>query len=221
MKYGAPITCQPSADIWSVGVIVHLMLTGVYPFASGKGDDADQVYCDNVIYGGSVDYNGEHWSNVSNTAKEFMRSLLHKSRRKRTTASLALDHEWLNATFVPSQDAHHSAQRRNAQRRRTDRQASNRAAGGLQDEAHRPNPDRTRARPVRNSNVTSSRRERGALHQNENGEPQRKRRSSMFSFFGRLSKSREKDKEDTGEGKEGSSGHRQHRKLPKKSWSRG
>jgi len=84
-KYGA------SCDLWSVGVITFVLLTGCFPFFSDD-DNIAKIY--HKIQ--NVDYN---WNDcpetVSPTAKHFITHLLVKDPQSRLTASQALKHPWI------------------------------------------------------------------------------------------------------------------------------
>lgn len=82
-------------DMWSVGVIAYLLLSGVHPFNS-----VDQS-CDEVLqkieaglqFGDGV--STLNWSNVSEHAKDFIQRLLIVDPLSRMTASQASVHPWL------------------------------------------------------------------------------------------------------------------------------
>lgn len=78
-----------SADLWSVGVIGYILLSGYSPF---NGDN-DQEVIEAIL---RCEYTFIHgWDSVSDDALEFIRSLLMKNPRKRLTADEALMHPWL------------------------------------------------------------------------------------------------------------------------------
>jgi len=76
------------ADMWSIGVIVYMLLTGSPPF---HGSD-DEVL--KKIKAGSV-----HWSSrfnrLSTPAKSFLQALLVLDPAKRLSAQEALEHPWI------------------------------------------------------------------------------------------------------------------------------
>jgi calcium-dependent protein kinase len=89
-------------DLWSMGVIVFVLLSGRMPFG-GHEDIAVQE----DIRRGRYSFKSEHWANVSQTAKDFVKGLLVVDPSKRLTSSTALDHAWLKASFevvTPSTD---------------------------------------------------------------------------------------------------------------------
>jgi len=77
-------------DLWSLGVIVFMLLAGYPPF---YGDDDQMRSC---IIAGNVDWQHKRrWSKVSQTAIDFVRSLLVKDPELRLDAIGALNHHWL------------------------------------------------------------------------------------------------------------------------------
>ena len=68
--------CDWSADLWSIGVITYIMLSGLSPFL---GDTQQQTY-ENIV---AVDYtfDEEGFENSSDLAKDFIQKLLVKEPR--------------------------------------------------------------------------------------------------------------------------------------------
>jgi len=79
-----------SCDIWSVGVITYIMLSGRPPF-NGPSDDV--IF--KMIRRGRYSMSSSLWTNISDEAKDFIRCLLVRERSKRCTADMALNHPWL------------------------------------------------------------------------------------------------------------------------------
>jgi len=77
-------------DMWSVGVITYILLCGFPPF-----------YQDNIpllfesIMTADYDYPAEYWDHISDSAIDFIDSLLVVNPKKRLTAEQALQHKWL------------------------------------------------------------------------------------------------------------------------------
>ncbi|KAK1858066.1 hypothetical protein I4F81_000680 [Pyropia yezoensis] len=80
-----------AADLWSLGVITHVLLVGFPPF-----DDADLVQLVQKVKFAHVRLTGDEWSRVTPAARAFVASLLVRDPTARLTAVRALQHEWLS-----------------------------------------------------------------------------------------------------------------------------
>lgn len=78
-------------DLWSLGVITHIMLTGVSPF---YGDGTEKSIIESAMKG-NINYNIRHWEKISSSAKDFVDNLLKVDVRKRFDSKKALSHPWL------------------------------------------------------------------------------------------------------------------------------
>mmetsp|Transcript_57570 Transcript_57570/g.108495 ORF Transcript_57570/g.108495 Transcript_57570/m.108495 type:complete len:579 (-) Transcript_57570:88-1824(-) len=76
-------------DLWSLGTIVFLLLSGKEPFL---GNVKEMM---RSIVKGRYDMKGEEWSKVSDQGKDFVRSLLKVNPDERLTAEKALQHPWI------------------------------------------------------------------------------------------------------------------------------
>ncbi|XP_041029506.1 serine/threonine kinase 17a like [Carcharodon carcharias] len=81
-----------ATDMWSIGVLVYVMLTGISPFL---GDDKQTTYLN--ISKVDIDYSEDIFEGISNLALDFIQSLLIKDPRKRAKAEQCLDHPWLSS----------------------------------------------------------------------------------------------------------------------------
>jgi len=99
VHYCAPEVINQSygleADLWSVGVLAYQLLTGKLPFGGGPNftKTREEVY--EAILHQELDFETEEWDLVSNDAKDFVRSLLTRSRSDRPTSLEALQHRWI------------------------------------------------------------------------------------------------------------------------------
>ncbi|XP_075258081.1 myosin light chain kinase, smooth muscle-like [Convolutriloba macropyga] len=79
-----------TTDMWSVGVITYILLSGISPF---MGENMGETYGNvvNVRY----DFEDDSFETCSPEAKVFIQDLLIKEQSKRISAETALKHKWL------------------------------------------------------------------------------------------------------------------------------
>ena len=80
-----------ASDMWSVGVIAYVLLSGLSPF---MGDDAAETYCN--VSRAEFDFDEPEFEAISAEAKNFIGGLLVKIDEKRLTANQCLKHEWIS-----------------------------------------------------------------------------------------------------------------------------
>ncbi|RVE71822.1 hypothetical protein OJAV_G00055610 [Oryzias javanicus] len=78
------------ADMWSIGVITYILLSGASPFLG----DTKQETLGNIS-AVNYEFDEEFFSNTSELAKSFIRQLLEKDTRKRMAIEDALNHPWI------------------------------------------------------------------------------------------------------------------------------
>ncbi|XP_015729449.1 myosin light chain kinase 3 isoform X2 [Coturnix japonica] len=78
-------------DMWSVGVITYMLLSGLSPFL-GETDAETMNYVVNCNW----DFDAEAFEQLSEEAKDFISRLLVKEKSYRMSATQCLKHEWLN-----------------------------------------------------------------------------------------------------------------------------
>jgi calcium-dependent protein kinase len=77
-------------DIWSVGVILFILLSGRPPF---DGNDDKEIIKN--VRTGEYKMSGAEFRNISHDAKDFIRAMLTKNVEDRIDAITALNHQWI------------------------------------------------------------------------------------------------------------------------------
>jgi len=93
MGHGKPV------DMWSLGVITYTLLCGYSPFRSETMTELIEE-CRNE----KVIFHPRYWNEVSDDAKNFIRSLLKADPKKRPTSEEALKHIWLTGKNATAHD---------------------------------------------------------------------------------------------------------------------
>nr|CAB3448429.1 unnamed protein product [Digitaria exilis] len=92
--YVAPeVLCKhygPEADVWTAGVIIYILLSGVPPFWA----DTQQGIFDAVLRG-AIDFESDPWPAISDGAKDLIRRMLRSPPAERLTAHQVLCHPWV------------------------------------------------------------------------------------------------------------------------------
>jgi serine/threonine protein kinase len=97
--------------MWSLGVILYTMLVGYQPFNEQRGKN---LYTQ--IKTADYDFNPKFWSEVSEEAKDLIRSLLVVDPKVRCTADEALVHPWCKSGAYAEKAAYaRAASRLNSQ----------------------------------------------------------------------------------------------------------
>jgi len=81
-----------SCDMWSVGVVAYVLLSGYLPFAQ-----KDQEKKFEAIKSGDYTFESEEWSEISDEAKNLVKGLMNTNPNTRLTASQALRSRWIHA----------------------------------------------------------------------------------------------------------------------------
>ena len=95
LSYVAPevlldIPYGKEVDLFSLGVITYLMLSGSLPFDDKKSEEAIARKTVNE----DPPYKGSIWKSISNEAKDFIKGLLEKNPEERMNIKEALEHDW-------------------------------------------------------------------------------------------------------------------------------
>ncbi|CAN4089675.1 unnamed protein product [Withania somnifera] len=85
-------------DIWSAGVIIYILLSGVPP--SGKVRSQTEQGIFEQVLRGELDFVSEPWPSISESAKDLVRKMLVRDPKKRLTAHEVLCHPWVRVGGV-------------------------------------------------------------------------------------------------------------------------
>lgn len=94
---GLPAGYGTQADMWSLGVILYIMLSGIPPF------EEDGLY--EQILEGKYEFDVREWTEVSPEAKELVRQLMTVDPKGRLTVQQALSHKWFTMANGPASPA--------------------------------------------------------------------------------------------------------------------
>uniref|UniRef100_H9GAI0 Trio Rho guanine nucleotide exchange factor n=3 Tax=Anolis carolinensis TaxID=28377 RepID=H9GAI0_ANOCA len=95
---GNPVSL--TSDVWSIGVLTYVLLSGVSPFL----DESVEETCLNIC---RLDFSfpDDYFRGVSQKAKDFVCFLLQDDPTKRPSAALALQEQWLQPGSAKSADS--------------------------------------------------------------------------------------------------------------------
>ncbi|KAI9203286.1 kinase-like domain-containing protein [Polychytrium aggregatum] len=79
------------ADVWSVGIIAFILLSGYHPFYHAK----DAPSMNQAVIKADFSFEAPYWNGISSMAKSFVRRLLQVDPKLRPTAEEALIDPWL------------------------------------------------------------------------------------------------------------------------------
>ncbi|XP_035243871.1 MAP kinase-activated protein kinase 2 isoform X2 [Anguilla anguilla] len=110
--YVAPEVLGPekydkSCDMWSLGVIMYILLCGYPPFYSNHGL-AISPGMKKRIRMGQYEFPNPEWADVSEQARQLIRTLLKTEPTQRMTITEFMNHPWINSMEVPQTPLHTS-----------------------------------------------------------------------------------------------------------------
>ncbi|XP_010923909.1 calcium-dependent protein kinase 2 isoform X1 [Elaeis guineensis] len=77
-------------DVWSAGVILYILLSGVPPFWA----ETEKGIFDAILQG-YIDFESDPWPSISDSAKDLVRKMLTQDPKKRITSAQVLEHPWI------------------------------------------------------------------------------------------------------------------------------
>jgi calcium-dependent protein kinase len=98
--YGTPYYMAPEVikacytekcDIWSIGVILHILLTNESPFEA----DTDTGVLKRILEFKTFTFEGQTWKTRSLGAMDLIKRLCFVETKMRPSAEQALEHEWI------------------------------------------------------------------------------------------------------------------------------
>ena len=107
LSLGSPLYMSPElcaekeydhrVDVWAVGVIGYILLSGMPPFF---GKSKDQIY--HAIINSKVSFDNSVWDNISEEAIDFVKGCFIKDFSQRPEVDDLLNHKWLEEAFEKS-----------------------------------------------------------------------------------------------------------------------
>ncbi|XP_069012670.1 calcium/calmodulin-dependent protein kinase type 1D isoform X1 [Embiotoca jacksoni] len=95
-----------AVDCWSIGVIAYILLCGYPPFY----DENDSKLFEQILKA-DYEFDAPYWDDISDSAKDFISSLMEKDPAKRFTCDQALRHPWIAGDTALCKNIHESVSR--------------------------------------------------------------------------------------------------------------
>lgn len=94
-----PAATSMKSDVWSVGIVLYVLLSGIHPFDPDGRHTRDQIIA--KIQEGTFSLTEPLWGSISREAKAMLVKLLSPSPEDRPSATEALSHEWFECSHTP------------------------------------------------------------------------------------------------------------------------
>jgi len=88
-----------ACDIWSLGIILHILLSGYVPIEGVSNTEIMQ----SIMTFSEPTFSGKPWENITSSAKNLVSQMLCVNPEKRISASDAMNHPWISGCeSIPS-----------------------------------------------------------------------------------------------------------------------
>jgi len=96
---GSNQKCDQSIDIWSVGIVAYMLLSGSHPFDHPTKGNNNIINC---IISGKFDFSSPLWDAVPKHCKDFIQRCLVVEPKRRPSAADLLKHPWITSSCAPT-----------------------------------------------------------------------------------------------------------------------